>query len=240
MAIPDESKSLSTNDGAVLSQIFDPESAPSAGILVDATLHEDPHYTDPVIWNDLKQQEKAIVLRAESVMKNKEPLSHLRQVAADMQALMGVYPLGACLLNDYAQIIRLQYGNDLFSGHCSESLREAFQALDKAIDLLKPAMTQDGVSHAQCRTLAQAYTQRGALLHGLASSLSKDPSQKLSISTRANLTIVDLQEAASRDFFMGGRYGNEVGRALAVHTNPTAKLCGQMVQNAMRKEFSSA
>ncbi|CAF9929760.1 MAG: hypothetical protein GOMPHAMPRED_005477 [Gomphillus americanus] len=239
MVLQDESKLLSTNDGAVLSQIFDPESAPSAGILVDTTLHEDPYYTDPVRWNVLKQREKAIVLQVETAMKNKEPLSCLRQIAADMRVLMDVFPLGACLLNDYAQIIRLQYGNDLLLNLHPEPLKEALQALDKAIDLLKP-VSQGAVSPAQCRTLAQAYTQRGALFHGLASSLSKDPSQKLCISALAHLTIVDLQEAASRDFFMGGRYGNEVGRALAVHTNPTAKLCGQMVQNAMRKEFSSA
>ena len=52
--------------------------------------------------------------------------------------------------------------------------------------------------------------------------------------------VIDFEEAASRDFFMGGRYGNEIGKALAVHTNPTAKLCGQIVQEAMRKEFMPA
>ena len=50
-------------------------------------------------------------------------------------------------------------------------------------------------------------------------------------------TVVEFAEAASRDFWMGGRYGNEVARGLAVHANPTAKLCGQMVKEAMRREF---
>jgi hypothetical protein len=38
---------------------------------------------------------------------------------------------------------------------------------------------------------------------------------------------------------MGGRYGNEIAKALAVSTNPTAKLCGEMVREAMRKEYAS-
>lgn len=39
---------------------------------------------------------------------------------------------------------------------------------------------------------------------------------------------------------MGGRYGNEVAKALAVASNPTAKLCGAIVKEAMRKEFGFA
>lgn len=36
---------------------------------------------------------------------------------------------------------------------------------------------------------------------------------------------------------MGGRYGNPIAKALAVATNPTAKLCGEMVKEAMRKDY---
>jgi len=48
---------------------------------------------------------------------------------------------------------------------------------------------------------------------------------------------VDFEDAASRDFVMGGRYGNEVAKALAVSSNPTAKLCGDMVREAMKREY---
>ena len=37
---------------------------------------------------------------------------------------------------------------------------------------------------------------------------------------------------------LGGRYGNEIARNLAVGTNPVAKLCGEMVREAMRKEYA--
>jgi hypothetical protein len=54
----------------------------------------------------------------------------------------------------------------------------------------------------------------------------------------ASWKTIDFEENASRDFMMGGRYGNEIAKALAVSTNPTAKLCGEMVRGAMRKEYA--
>jgi hypothetical protein len=50
-------------------------------------------------------------------------------------------------------------------------------------------------------------------------------------------TRFEFEEAASRDFAMGGRYGNEVAKGLAVSTNPTAKLCGRIVREAIKKEY---
>lgn len=46
----------------------------------------------------------------------------------------------------------------------------------------------------------------------------------------------DFEEAASRDFRAAGTYGSEIGRVLGVAVNPTAKLCGEMVRGAMRRE----
>ena len=50
--------------------------------------------------------------------------------------------------------------------------------------------------------------------------------------------MTEWEENASRDFMVGGRYGNEVAKALAVAANPTAKLCGEMVREAMKKEYA--
>jgi hypothetical protein len=60
-----------------------------------------------------------------------------------------------------------------------------------------------------------------------------DPSRR-----EAKWSAVDFEENASKDFMMGGRFGNEIAKALAVSTNPTAKLCGEMVREAMRKEYA--
>jgi hypothetical protein len=35
---------------------------------------------------------------------------------------------------------------------------------------------------------------------------------------------------------MGGRYGNELAREMAVRTNPYAKLCGGIVKGALMEE----
>lgn len=51
---------------------------------------------------------------------------------------------------------------------------------------------------------------------------------------------MEFEAAASRDFALGGRYGNEIAKGLAVATNPTAKLCGQIVREAMKKEYGPA
>ena len=50
-------------------------------------------------------------------------------------------------------------------------------------------------------------------------------------------TALDFDEAASEDFYIAGRYGSAIGKALAVRINPTAKLCGQMVREAMKQEY---
>jgi hypothetical protein len=43
---------------------------------------------------------------------------------------------------------------------------------------------------------------------------------------------------ASRDFFVGGRYGNKIAQQMSVQTNPYAKMCGAIVKEAMRKEMN--
>lgn len=70
------------------------------------------------------------------------------------------------------------------------------------------------------------------------------PSSKSSFTEQQNLPAQlrglsrnDLEELASRDFTMGGRYGDESARGMAVRTSPYAKLCGQIVQEAMKGDF---
>jgi hypothetical protein len=45
-----------------------------------------------------------------------------------------------------------------------------------------------------------------------------------------------LEEEGSRCFFMAGLYGSEIGRSMAVKTNPYARLCGSIVKEALRRE----
>jgi len=50
------------------------------------------------------------------------------------------------------------------------------------------------------------------------------------------LDSAQLEELASQDFMLGGRYGNKIARQLSVQTNPYAKACGAIVKEALRKE----
>lgn len=114
--------------------------------------------------------------------------------------------------------------------------------LATAISLLTPITSFAPLSSPSAKTLSQAHTQRGALYHQTAKRLSiKGSRLRIDESRREReWKVVDFEENASRDFLMGGRYGNEVARALAVSANPTAKLCGEMVKEAMRKEYAGA
>ena len=249
---------LTSNDTAVLSKVFDPESAPNAGTFVDSSLPDDPNVQDHRILTVIAQEEKEVIKGIELTLRDPDLSSPERSRAlADaydrLSALINTYPNSASLRNDRAQLIRLRHGDDILISpvNCSQMPRSyspaatALSDLDAAICLLSPATPQSAVSPVQGRVLAQAYTQRAALYYAASKqsalrkdNLLSDQTTPPPISSVQGWQVYDFEEAASRDFFLGGRYGNEVGKALAVLTNPTAKLCGQMVQEAIRREFA--
>lgn len=248
---------LTSNDSVVLDRIFEPESAPTTQILVDPSLPSDPNMEDLEVLATINKKEKEIIQNLERVLKASNPKSNegrnaLSEAYMRLTKLIESHPKSAALRNDRTQVFRLHYGDDTIIPTEDSKLRPdiasktvvALSDLTEAIRLMTPPAAQSRISPLQCRILAQAYTQRGALFHRASKSLAEkgpdavitggqlSPFQELS-----GWQVIDLEEAASKDFFMGGRYGNEIGKALAVHTNPTAKLCGQIVQEAMKKEF---
>lgn len=91
------------------------------------------------------------------------------------------------------------------------------------------------------KTLSMAHTQRAALYHHTSKMLAKGGEVDVAEDRKeARWQKLDFEGAASLDFAMGGRYGNEIAKGLAVSTNPTAKLCGQIVREAMKKEYGPA
>jgi hypothetical protein len=239
---------LSSNDGAVLQHIFDPESAPTPELLIDASLPKDPHYEDQTLAK-IAEKEKRLIKQVEAAMSLESPIERkaiLDKTTKSLQELLKIFPQSAALHNDLAQVLRLRHDNHQVARsliqriETSEAAVQALEALNAAIQLLSPSSPLAGMSPTQCRTLAQAHMQRGAMRYGAVKYVAAGDSSRVPDRAPAFMgwTRSALEEAASRDFFMGGRYGNEIGRALAVHTNPTAKLCGQMVQDAMRREFA--
>jgi hypothetical protein len=173
--------------------------------------------------------------------------------------LIAEYPEYASARNNRAQSLRRIYGDGMLVRTAGPSKEEApvldpaasdevllatsstiLTDLSTAITLLTPRTPFAPLSPPAARTLSQAHTQRGALYHLTAKRLASKESQlRIGEDRReAAWRVVDFEENASRDFFAGGRYGNEVAKALAVSANPTAKLCGEMVKEAMRKEYA--
>ncbi|KLJ07048.1 hypothetical protein EMPG_17447 [Blastomyces silverae] len=135
-----------------------------------------------------------------------------------------------------------------------------FADLSTAISLLSPSpsspppsssSTSQHFSPLHARILANAHTHRAYILYRASRALDSNPPPPSSNSNNppsaATLTTLPvhlhgksaqhLEEMASMDFQLGGRYGNEIARQMAVKTNPYAKMCGAIVKEAMRKEM---
>ncbi|PMD13903.1 hypothetical protein NA56DRAFT_694442 [Hyaloscypha hepaticicola] len=185
-----------------------------------------------------------------------DPLKRYRDCVERLGELVEMWPMYASARNNRAQALRRLYGDGCLvkvkggGGGGDEAVpldaeaseqdlmnagRTILEDLSTAIRLLMPATPYAAISSQASKTLSQAYTQRGALYHLTAKSLSlatqNHPPELRIDPTRpeAKWEVVEFEEMASRDFVMGGRYGNEVAGKLAVGVNPMARLCGSMV-----------
>lgn len=247
--------SLTSNDAAVLQALFDAESSPSSGITIDPTLAPWPA-TVNISTEDLaplKSRETDIIRK---VQTDETPSLENVQAALDgLDSLINQYPTYPSAYTNRAQVLRIlvdrQYnekhpqnaleGTDdaLFIPEAAELSTRIFADLGKAITLATPASPADPLSAVQSRLLADAHTHRGYLLLK-AARVKKNQVEETDMDVGPDrlrgLGADQLEEMASRDFFLGGRYGNKVAQQLAVQTNPYAKMCGAIVKEAMRKE----
>jgi hypothetical protein len=256
---------LTAHDSNVLEKIKDPESSPSVPLLLDSSLSRDPHITDFAEYQYVASLEREIILEymdlEKRIMASNDPAEPSKSsIVTDydtcttkLQDLITRYPTYASAYNNHAQALRRKFGESILlqtsqplpglvstaSTDPEELNKEAriiLHDLDTAITLLKPRTPYDPISPQAAKTLAQAYTQRGVLYHITAKHMTNtDPDARVRIGQ--TWTVHDLEEMASRDFTLGGRFGNGLAKALAVATNPTAKLCGSIVREAMKKEF---
>lgn len=256
---------LSRRDINVLEKIKDPEFDPSLAIQVDPALPKDPHVSDSE-YHQISQQERDIVLSIQNLENSKakrqpgdtrdaDIIDGYRESVSRLGRLIRDHPQYASARNNRAQALRRLYGDSVLVADAPKSTQALLQEvddserlhaaktllddLDSAISLLTPAVPYSRLSPQVARTLAMAHTQRAAVYLMtskllLSKSVSADESRP-----EARWSKLDFEERASRDFAMGGRYGNEIAKGLAVSTNPTAKLCGQMVREAMKKEYGS-
>ncbi len=257
---------LSRRDINVLEKIKDPESDPSLAVQVDPTLPKDPYISDPEEYHKISQQERDIILSIQTVelQQAKQRLSgatdvdfvgEYRKCVSRLGELIQDHPEYASARNNRAQALRRLYGDSMLVADAPQNPQALLQGvddaerinaaktvlddLDRAISLLTPKVLYSRLSPQVARTLSNAHTQRAAI-YLMTSKLLVSKSVSMDAERpEASWTKLDFEERASRDFAMGGRYGNDIAKGLAVSTNPTAKLCGEMVREAMKKEYGS-
>jgi hypothetical protein len=248
----------------VLGKIQDPESDPSMMVYVDLELPKDPHIRDLEAYAKLARQERDIIVSIQELEtrnmrqqttsdSNADVVKSYHDCVSKFGDLIEQYPHYASARNNRTQALRRLCGDSMLVSKVAqlpqallrevdesqrlEMARTVLRDLDQAIMLLTPAGRYPRMSPQAARTLSLAHTQRAAIY--LATSKLMELGT-LSVPTgrrEANWSKLEFEENASRDFAMGGRYGNEIAKGLAVSTNPTAKLCGQMVREAMKKEY---
>lgn len=244
---------LTTNDAAVLQALFDAESSPSSGVVIDPSL---PPWPSSVSISEqelasLKEREASIIRQISGDSPTREVVE---SAVADFDALIETYPTYPSAYTNRAQTLRLladiqesktkttdsTSDGTLFTPKSSPLATRIFNDLGQAITLATPRCPADPVSNAQARLLADVHTHRGYLLLKAARVKKNIGAEKEETGggpeRLRGLAADQLEEMASQDFFLGGRYGNKVAQQLAVQTNPYAKMCGAIVKEAMRKE----
>lgn len=246
-------KPLSKADTKVLAQVFDPESAPGkAEVLIDPSLPADRHIVDVDLLSQLKAREREAISFIEQLEKAGQQSDAQAKHNAFQSAiiilddLISRHPNYASARNNRAQLRRWRFGDRhtlcqpraQLDAERSAAGVAAVQDLKSAIELASPARPQDGISSTQGRLLAQASTQLAALYYAAYKDLDKSTAMEIVEVDSVRWSKERFEEEASKLFYLGGLYGNEVAKALAVHTNPHAKLCGSIVKEAMRKELA--
>jgi hypothetical protein len=258
------SLSLSRRDMNVLGKIQDPESDPSMMVYVDSGLPKDPHIRDLELYAELAQQERDIIMSIQeletrymqqqfSPESNAEVIESYRDCVARFGELIEQHPHYASARNNRTQALRRLCGDSMLVAQVPqppqallrevdelqrlEMARTVMSDLDQAIMLLTPAGRYPRMSPQAARTLSLAHTQRAAIYLATSKLMELGSVSVPAGQREANWSKIEFEENASMDFAMGGRYGNEIAKGLAVSTNPTAKLCGQMVREAMKKEY---
>jgi hypothetical protein len=130
--------------------------------------------------------------------------------------------------------------NRLLENHTSAApdlaaIESILSDLSKAISLATPASPSRPVSAFQAKILSTAHTHRAYLLY----RISKAENPQALPGSLCNVSNDQLEEMASHDFLMGGRYGDKVAQQMAVHTNPYAKMCGAIVREALKEEMKA-
>ncbi|KAI1618686.1 hypothetical protein EDD36DRAFT_39377 [Exophiala viscosa] len=225
-----DSHKLSKNDSSVLSALFDPESSLSSSVHIEGSL---PRGSTPATMIRLQEQERQTL----RLINGETPeVDNIKLAISQLTTIIDQDPSYASAWNNRAQARRMLVRDEDLP-QSSETVAEILQDIAKAVSLATPTQPTSAINSLDARVLASAHTHRGYLL--LLASKSEDNCRMLdAVPGLKDLSRENLEEAASRELSLGGRYGNETARQLAVKTNPYAKLCGSIVREALTKEIA--
>lgn len=220
--------SLSLNDNAVLGALFDPEASLDHGSIC---IQPAPTAIIDSIPKHFRQFEEDAVKLLNVVQPDVEQVV---SAIGTLSTIIDVYPRYAPAYVNRAQARRLLPE----SLDQAMTVREIFSDLDTAISIAKPVL-EYSVTSDDARLLSSAYTHRGSLL--MRASIYPEFREilvKLQLpSLRSIVDASQFENLASKDFGIAGRFGNKTAQQLAVKTNPYAKLCGQIVKEALQREI---
>jgi len=225
---------LSKHDLHILGALFDPELSLSTSAPVDASKPALPHL-DEDEFASIRAEEQMILKLLHGSSQTADTIDRAIQ---QLTGLITRSPGFAPAYFNRAQARRLFVTDDnLFTEEFTEQSRFVFADLQSTITLATPLSPQASLSIHQQSLLASVHAHRGLLLmkavqraengfkvYGLPDELCKPDKDS-------------IEDAASRDFFFGGRYGDKDAQQMSVKTNPYAKMCGAIVKQAMRQEI---
>jgi len=130
--------SLTNHDLFILEKIKDPESGPSAPVLIDSSLPRDPHITDDAVYQKITQSERAIISSIQDVELQianlkpavSDPLAQYLSCVARLDELVEEYPAYASARNNRAQALRRIYGDGMLVKGNGEKSKDEERPLD--------------------------------------------------------------------------------------------------------------
>ncbi|GAB7331969.1 hypothetical protein MBLNU13_g03879t1 [Cladosporium sp. NU13] len=228
--------SLSSRDNLVLQSIFDPEASSAPATDKSPATTSLSHFTED-IFCAIEKRERSIL---QPLAAEQQSESVAKSAIQKLSQLIDEFPQYASAYVNRAQASRLLINvEDLFSSdHASESAR-IFDDLSHGIEYATPIDSSSSVSTHQSKVLATAYTHRGFLLLKIADMVNNGRTVH-GVKSLAASNAAGIEEIASEDFARGGRYGNALGKQMAVRTNPYAKMCGAIVKDALQQEIAAS
>ncbi|KAG5367891.1 hypothetical protein CJU90_0069 [Yarrowia sp. C11] len=207
---------LSTHDQVVLSKILnpgeleEPTQAQQKRIQVNTYLPPDQHVSVELV-EKFVEIEKTVI---ESVDKD-DSVNNVKRAIEQLKEIIVEAPKYASVYNNLAQLERI-LGQ---KGENSASKQEIVSNLERAIKLAGP--DQLIISKMQATVLQQAYAQLGQIYMESRNDTEDSWGD---------------EEKASECFRRAGEYGNKIAAELAVKVNPYARLCGNIVREALIEE----